>query len=128
MPTKLKSRTITKRSARARTASKRMSPVHPGEMLREEFMVPLGLSANALALALGVPATRIGEIVNERRGITGDTALRLGDFFRIGPEFWMNLQTHYELELARDARESTGAAKIQPLPVDRSGALLARMA
>jgi addiction module HigA family antidote len=126
MPTKLKSRTITKRSTRTKSASKRMPPVHPGEMLREEFMVPLGLSANALALALGVPATRIGEIVNERRGITGDTALRLGDFFRIGPEFWMNLQTHYELELARDAREMAGAAKIQPLPVDRSGALLAR--
>ena len=125
MPMTSKSRTITKRSS-SRTA-KRMPPVHPGEMLREEFMIPLGLSANALALALGVPATRIGDIVNERRGISGDTAMRLGEYFRMGPEFWMNLQTHYELELARDAREAAGYA-IKPAPIDKDGALLARSA
>ena len=105
-----------------------MPPVHPGEMLREEFLIPLGMSANALAMSIGVPATRIGEIVNERRGITGDTALRLGEFFRVGAEFWMNLQTRYELELARDAREAAGSMKIEPLPVDEQGSLMARTA
>lgn len=106
----------------------RIAPVHPGEMLREEFLVPLGLSANALALALGVPATRIGEIVNERRGISGDTALRLGQYFRVGPEFWLNLQKHFELEVALDAWEAAGREKIKPAPVDKSGVLLARTA
>ena len=127
MRTTLKSPTTTERSS-SRTAAKKLAPVHPGEMLREEFLVPLGLSANALALALGVPATRIGEIVNERRGITGDTALRLGEYFRVGPEFWMNLQVRYELELARDARLNAGVAKVKPAPVDKNGALLSRMA
>lgn len=74
---------------------------HPGEMLREEFMKPLGLSANKLALELHVPMTRIGEIVNERRGITADTALRLARYFGTTPEFWMNLQKSYELSLAK---------------------------
>lgn len=126
MPTTSKSRTITKTPA-ARMV-KRMRPVHPGEMLREEFLVPLGLSANALALALGVPATRISEIVNERRGISGDTAIRLGEYFRVGPEFWMNLQAHYELEVARDARDAAGIGSIKPAPVDENGVLLARTA
>ena len=123
----LRSRIITK-GVSSRSAAKRMPPVHPGEMLREEFLVPLRLSANALALALGVPATRIGDIINERRGITGDTAIRLGEYFRVGPEFWMNLQAHYELELARDARVAAGGAPIAPAPVDKHGALLARTA
>jgi addiction module HigA family antidote len=127
MPMMLKSRTITKQMAQVR--SKRcMPPVHPGEILREEFLVPLAMSANGLALALGVPATRISEIVNERRGISGDTALRLGEYFRIGPEFWMNLQAHYELEVARGARDAAGYRKIEPAPVDKTGALLARTA
>jgi antitoxin HigA-1 len=127
MPTTLKLRTTTEAKQRARHP-RRMPPVHPGEMLREEFLVPLGMSANALALAIGVPATRINEIVHERRGITGDTALRLGEYFRIGPEFWMNLQAHYELELARDARDAAGAFKIEPAPVDEHGVLVARSA
>ncbi|MBI1207995.1 MAG: HigA family addiction module antidote protein [Azospirillum sp.] len=70
---------------------------HPGEVLREEFMVPLGLSANALAMELRVPATRIGDIVKERRGITADTALRLARYFGSSPEFWLNLQQAWEL-------------------------------
>lgn len=90
--------------------------------------MPLGLSANALALALGVPATRIGDIVNERRGITGDTAIRLGEYFRVGPEFWMNLQARYELDLARDARAAAGGTAIKPAPVDKNGVLTARTA
>ena len=71
--------------------------MHPGEILREEFMVPMGLSANALALALRVPVTRISQIVNERRGITADTAFRLATYFGTSAELWMNLQTSYEL-------------------------------
>jgi addiction module HigA family antidote len=97
-------------------------------MLREEFLVPLNLSAHALALALHVPATRIAEIVNERRGISGDTAIRLGQYFRTGPEFWMNLQSRYELELARDARDRAAVADIEPAPVNEHGELLARTA
>lgn len=107
---------------------RRMAPVHPGEMLREEFLRPLKLSVNALAIALAVPATRISEIVHERRGISGDTALRLGEYFHTSPEFWMNLQARYDLELARDAREAAGTRAIEPAPVDEAGALLARSA
>jgi addiction module HigA family antidote len=74
---------------------------HPGEMLREEFLVPLGLSQNALALKIRVPATRIGEIVNGKRTITPDTALRLARFFGNSPEFWLNLQQMRDLSKAR---------------------------
>ena len=75
--------------------------VHPGEVLREDFMKPLGLSVNKLALDLHVPATRIGEIVHERRRITADTALRLGRYFKTNAEFWLNLQNFFDLEVAR---------------------------
>jgi addiction module HigA family antidote len=85
--------------------ARKMKPVHPGEMLREEFMKPLGISMNKLAIDLRVPVTRIGEIVHQRRGITADTALRLARYFKNTPEFWMNLQTWYDLELAKDERE-----------------------
>lgn len=77
------------------------APVHPGEMLREEFMKPLGISINGLALELHVPVTRISEIVNERRGITADTALRLARHFGTSADFWMNIQKDYELTLTR---------------------------
>ena len=70
---------------------------HPGEMLREEFMVPLGISANKLALKTGMPATRISEIIHERRGVTADTAMRLARYFGMSPQFWLNLQVTYEL-------------------------------
>ncbi|QCG95305.1 addiction module antidote protein, HigA family [Azospirillum sp. TSA2s] len=73
---------------------------HPGEVLREEFMEPLGLTANALSIALRVPATRIGEIVNERRGISADTALRLARYFGTTPQFWLNLQSDHDLSVA----------------------------
>ena len=78
-----------------------MPPVHPGEILREDFMKPLGLSINRLALDLRVPSTRIGEIVHERRRITADTALRLARYFKTNPEFWLNLQNFYDLEVSR---------------------------
>ena len=80
---------------------KLMPPVHPGEILLEDFMKPLGLTVNRLALDLHVPATRIGEIVHQRRRITADTALRLARYFKTNPEFWLNLQNFYELELSR---------------------------
>ncbi len=78
-----------------------MRPVHPGEVLREEFLVPLGMSANALALALHVTAARINDIVRERRGITPDTAMRLARYFGGEAESWLNLQQTYDLKIAR---------------------------
>lgn len=78
-----------------------MDPVHPGEVLREDFMKPLRLSVNKLALELHVPATRISEIVHERRRITADTALRLARYFHTNAEFWLNLQNFYDLEVSR---------------------------
>ena len=82
-------------------------PVHPGEILREDFMKPLGLSVNRLALDLHVPATRIGDIVHERRRITADTSLRLARYFNTNAEFWLNLQNLFDLETAR--RSGTGS-------------------
>ncbi|MBI4385077.1 MAG: HigA family addiction module antidote protein [Nitrospinae bacterium] len=80
-----------------------MRPAPPGEILKEEFLKPLSLSANALAKALGVPANRITAILKGDRGITGDTALRLGTFFKTSAEFWMNLQMTYDLRRAEKA-------------------------
>ncbi len=77
----------------------RMRPVHPGEVLREEFLVPLGMSAHALALELRVPAPRINEIVRERRSVTPETALRLARYFGTTAQFWLNLQTSYDLKI-----------------------------
>ena len=77
-----------------------MRPIHPGEILREEYMAPLGLAANALARALGVTSARINEIVRERRGITGDTALRLARYFGTDAQSWLNLQAAYDLRVA----------------------------
>jgi addiction module HigA family antidote len=78
-----------------------MPPVHPGEILREDFMKPLGLSINKLALDLHLPATRVHEIVHERRRITADSALRLARYFKTNPEFWLNLQNFFDLEVER---------------------------
>ncbi len=78
----------------------KMRPIHPGEILREEFLVPLNMTAHALALELKVPAPRINDIVRERRGISPDTALRLARYFGNTPQFWMNLQTSYDLKCA----------------------------
>lgn len=80
-----------------------MRPIHPGEILREEYLVPMGMSAHALAIALRVPAPRINDIVRERRGITPDTALRLARYFGTTPEFWINLQSSYDLKVAMQA-------------------------
>ena len=93
----------------------KLKPVHPGEVLREEFMRPLGLSVNRLALELRVPVTRMAEIVHRRRAVTSDTALRLGRLFRTTPEFWLNLQTRYDLEIARDRQEKKVEREVHPL-------------
>lgn len=87
-----------------------LAPVHPGEILREDFMKPMRLTVNTLALDLHVPATRIGEIVHERRRISVDTALRLARYFNTNAEFWLNLQNFYDLEVSR---RSAGAAEIE---------------
>lgn len=92
---------------------RQLPPLHPGEMLREEFLSPLSLSPYALAKAIGVPRTRIERLVREETPITADTALRLARYFNMTPQFWMNLQTHYELEKAgRTLKRTLG--KIEP--------------
>lgn len=87
--------------------------IHPGEILREEFLLPLGLSANQLALDLRVPVSRIYDIVHERRGITPDTAARLGRFFGTTSHFWMNLQNTYDLFMLED-NLAEELSRIQP--------------
>lgn len=91
---------------------------HPGEMLVEEFLKPLGISQNQLALELRVPANRIGQIVRGLRGVTPETALRLARYFGNSPEFWLNLQQMYDLSLARKA--SGRAIEEQVRPLERS--------
>jgi antitoxin HigA-1 len=89
--------------AKKQWTTRRLPPLHPGEVLREEFLVPLRLSPYAVAKACGVPRTRIERIAREELGITADTALRLGRYFGIEPQFWLNLQNRFDLE-------TTGAA------------------
>jgi antitoxin HigA-1 len=93
---------------------KRMPPVHPGEILLEEFMRPLGLSQYRLAKAMNVYPRKINEIVQGKRAITADTALRLGRFLGTSAEVWMNLQAHYDLELARDELEERVVREVTP--------------
>jgi addiction module HigA family antidote len=81
---------------------KRMKPLHPGEILYEEFLLPLGLSQNRIALAIRVPARRINEIVHGKRRITADTALRLAKYFNTSAQFWLGLQMDYDLDIAYD--------------------------
>ncbi len=96
-------------------AANKMRAIHPGEVLREEFLVPLGMSANALALALHVPAPRVNDVVRERRGVTPDTALRLARFFDTTAQFWLNLQTAFDLKQAeREAGEKI-AVEVRPM-------------
>jgi antitoxin HigA-1 len=91
------------------------SPVTPGEMLRDEFLAEYRLSQSRLAKAVGISPNRIAEIVNNRRRITADTALRLGLYFGTSPEFWMNLQTHYDLKMARRHLTPEEADRIKAL-------------
>ncbi len=94
--------------------SRRLPPIHPGEILREDFVAPLGISMNQLALDLHVPVTRIAEIVHERRGITPDTALRLGRYFNTSARFWLNAQAAYDLEVAQDELRRTVERDVRP--------------
>ena len=89
-------------------------PVHPGEILQEEFLKPMGISQYRLAKSIHVPARRINEIVLAKRGITADTALRLSRYFGNSAQFWMNLQTRYEIESARDLSASSIDQEVRP--------------
>jgi addiction module HigA family antidote len=95
--------------------SEKLPPIHPGEILREDFMKPLGISMNRLALELHVPVTRIAEIVHQRRGVTPDTALRLGRYFNTSARFWLNAESSYDLEVAQDALQRTIERDVRPL-------------
>lgn len=86
-------------------APKKIPPIHPGEILLEEFLTPMGISQNRLALDIGVPARRINEIVLGKRRVTADTALRLGKYFGMSPQFWLGLQMDYDLDIAEDKLE-----------------------
>ena len=92
----------------------KLKPVHPGEVLYEEFLKPMGLSQNRLALSIGVPARRINEIVLGKRGITADTALRLGRYFNMAPQFWLGLQMDYELDVAEDKLSEILVREVRP--------------
>jgi len=95
-----------------------MRPIHPGEILREDFLVPLAMTAHALSHTIRVPATRINDIVNGRRGVTADTALRLARYFGNSPEFWLNLQAAHDLRAA----ERAAAARIEREVLPRAAA------
>lgn len=92
----------------------KLTPIHPGEILLEEFMQPLGITANRLAMELRITPARIGEIVHGKRAITANTALRLARFFGTSAQFWMNLQAHYDLDVATDAAEAEIKVNVRP--------------
>lgn len=94
--------------------TQKLAPVHPGAVLLEEFLKPMNLSQNRLALAIGVPPRRINEIVLEKRGITADTALRLARYFNMSPQFWMGLQMDYELDVAADELSDRLEREVRP--------------
>lgn len=98
------------------TTTEKCAPVHPGEVLMEDFIKGFGITQNKLAVSIGVPPRRINEIVHGKRGITADTALRLGYYFGSDPQFWLNMQAHYELQVAEDKIVEQLAA-ITPLEV-----------
>jgi antitoxin HigA-1 len=111
MPTKSRSSTTTKTGPRAGQV---LDPIPPGEILQEEFLRPLGISINRLARDLGVPANRVSAIVNGKRAITADTALRLGTYFQVSPELWLDLQSDYDLRVLRRTAGPQIAAQIRP--------------
>jgi antitoxin HigA-1 len=95
----------------------KLKPIHPGEILREEFMAPLGLNANGLALALHVPAPSVYDIIHEKRGISAEMALRLARAFETTPDFWLNLQFEFNLRIARKEKESVVKSQVRPIKV-----------
>lgn len=96
-------------------ATNKMRPIHPGEVLREEFLLPMGMSGNALAMNLHVPAPRINDIVRERRAITPDTALRLSRYFGTTAQFWLHLQTTYDLKQAELSTGKQIETEVRPM-------------
>ena len=125
MPTKSKSRTTTKRTQKASVAKRALvrrrlptevPPVHPGEMLLEEFLKPLSISQSAFAVRLGVSFPRLNEIVRGKRSVTPDTALRLAQVTGMSADFWLNLQTDWDLWHALRSKDATQIAKLAPLP------------
>ena len=99
-----------------RASKNAMRPIHPGEILREDFLKPLGITANALAKALRVPASRVNDIVLERRGVTVDTAMRLVRYFGGDVQSWLNLQTAYYLKIAEKTIAARIAKDVEPMP------------
>jgi addiction module HigA family antidote len=95
-------------------SEEKLKPVHPGEVLLEEFLKPMALSQNHLALRIGVPARRINEIVLGKRGITADTALRLGRYFGMSPQFWLGLQMDYDLDVTADKLAERLEQEVRP--------------
>lgn len=98
----------------------KLAPVHPGEILLHDFMEPLGLSQSALAQAIGVPPMRVSQIVRGERAVTADTALRLSRYFGTRPGWWLDLQTHYDLERAADEIEDQIARTVKPRKLPHS--------
>lgn len=103
----------------------RMRPIHPGEILREEYLIPLGMSANALARDLGVPANRISSILGGKRSVTADTALRLARYFRTTAAFWLNLQNLFDLRVAEDSVGAEITNTVQPISLPKNTAPVA---
>jgi len=97
-------------------SKKTIPPIHPGEILLEEFLKPMGLSQNRMAMDIHVPARRINEIVHGKRRITADTALRLGRFFGNSPQFWLGLQMDYDLDIAEDSLKNRLDREVHPYP------------
>ncbi len=121
MPTKLKSRTTTKGSVATRPLVRRrlpteVPPVHPGEMLLEEFLKPLGISQSAFAIRLGVSFPRLNEIIRQKRAVTPDTALRFAQVTRMSADFWLGLQLDWDLWHVLRSKEAERIAKLLPLP------------
>src|SRR6185437_11740017 len=94
---------------------RKLKPVHPGEVLREDFLKPLKLTPNRLAIELHIPASRVNDVVLRRRAVTADTALRLGRYFNTSAQFWMNLQARYDLDVAEDRTMRSIAREVRPL-------------
>jgi len=100
--------------------NKELPPIHPGKILKEEFLEPMGISQYRLARDISVPPRRINEIVHGKRAITADTALRLGRFFTMSPHFWLNLQTRYDLEVTEDQLDNRLDIEVQALKVQNA--------
>ena len=103
--------------------AEKLDPIPPGEILLEEYMKSLGVNQRQLASDLDIPISRVSDIVRGKRGITADTALRLGTYFGTKPEFWLNLQATYDLQVAQDADWQRIKARIRPLDLSTGGAM-----